>query len=83
VLASIADSACGYAAYTMMPDRSNVLTVEFKINFLKPANTNKIWAIGKVLQAGKTLVICEGMVTDETQEIIFARMQATLISINM
>jgi uncharacterized protein (TIGR00369 family) len=82
VLTSIVDSACGYAAYTMMPEDSDVLTVEFKINFLKPARTNKIYAIGTVIQSGKTLVICDGIVTDEKQDIVFAKMTATLICIN-
>src|SRR4249919_2023441 len=44
VLTAIADSACGYAAYTMMPEQSDVLTVEFKINFLKPANSERLIA---------------------------------------
>jgi uncharacterized protein (TIGR00369 family) len=82
VLTSIVDSACGYAAYTMMPEQSDVLTVEFKINFLKPANCGKVYAIGTVIQAGKTLVICEGTVTNEKQDVIFAKMTATLITIN-
>jgi uncharacterized protein (TIGR00369 family) len=81
VLTSIVDTACGYAAYTTMPEGSDVLTVEFKINFMKPANTDKIYATGTVIQAGKTLVICEGKVTNEKQDIVFAKMIATLISI--
>jgi uncharacterized protein (TIGR00369 family) len=81
VLTSIADSACGYAAYTKMPEGSNVLSVEFKVNFLKPAKANKIIATGKVIQAGRTLVICEGVVTDETRERVFARMLATMITV--
>ncbi len=81
VLTSIVDSACGYAAYTMMPDHSDVLTVEFKINFLKPAKAGKILAIGKVIQAGKKLVVCEGIVTDEKEEVVFAKMTATLMTI--
>ncbi len=52
VLTSIVDSACGYAGLTMMPENVEVLTVEFKVNFLKPAKTNRIIAIGKVLQSG-------------------------------
>lgn len=81
VMTSIVDSACGYAAYTMMPEDSDVLTVEFKINFMKPANTNKIIATGKVIQAGKTLVVCEGTVTDESGLTVYAKMTATLITI--
>jgi uncharacterized protein (TIGR00369 family) len=82
VMTSIVDSACGYAAYTMMPNQSDVLTVEFKINFLKPANTNNIYAIGTVIQAGRKLVICDGIVTNEKQDKVFAKMTATLITIN-
>lgn len=81
VMTSLVDSACGYAAYTMMPDQSDVLTVEFKINFLKPGKTDKILATGNVLQAGKQLIVCEGVVTDVKREILFARMTSTLITI--
>src|SRR5882724_3611886 len=67
VITSIVDSACGYAAYTMMKEDKDVLSVEFKVNFLKPANTERIIAIGKVLQSGKTLTVCEGSVYDAKQ----------------
>lgn len=60
VTTSIADSACGYAALTLMPENAEVLSVEFKINLLKPTNTDKLIAVGKVLQSGKKLTICEG-----------------------
>ena len=82
VLTSIADSACGYAALTVMPPGKDVLSVEFKINLLKPANTSKIIATGTVLQSGKTLTICEGNVFDETQTKLIARMTATMIAVD-
>lgn len=81
VTTSIADSACGYAALTMMPENAEVLSVEFKINLLKPANTNKLIAVGKVLQSGKKLTICEGYVYDQTEERLIAKMTATMIAI--
>lgn len=81
VLTSIVDSACGYAALTMMPEEKEVLSVEFKINFLKPANTSRIIAIGSVLQSGKTLTVCEGHVYDETKTKLLAKMTATMIAI--
>ena len=81
VLASIVDSACGYAALTTMPDDADVLSVEFKINLLRPAKANKIIAIGTVFKAGKTLTICDGIVTDETEEKVLAKMTATMICI--
>ncbi|MDO9377000.1 MAG: PaaI family thioesterase [Ferruginibacter sp.] len=80
VATSIADSACGYAALTMLTDNFDVLTIEFKVNFLKPAKTNKLIAIGKVLQSGKTLTVCDGFVYDETETKLIAKMTATIIS---
>lgn len=79
VATSIADSACGYAALTMMSENAEVLSVEFKINFLKPAKTPKLIAIGKVLQSGKTLTVCEGFVFDSKEEKLIAKMTATMI----
>lgn len=79
VATSIIDSACGYAALTMLTDNFEVLTIEFKVNFLKPAKTNKLIAIGKVLQSGKTLTVCEGFVYDETETKLIAKMTATII----
>ena len=80
IITSIADSSCGYAALTLLSDSFEVLTTEFKVNFLKPAKTNKLIAIGKVLQAGKTLTVCEGFVYDETETKLIAKMTATIIS---
>src|SRR5262245_11798859 len=55
VVASLADVACGYAALSKMPDDREVLTVEFKIHFLKPAKTDRVIVVGEVVQAGRTL----------------------------
>ena len=82
VITSIADVACGYAALTTMAKGSEVLTVEFKTNFIRSARTNKIIATGKVVKSGKTLVFCEGLITGPKEEKIFATMQATMICIN-
>lgn len=81
VVTTILDSACGYAALTTMPENANVLTVEFKVNFLKPAKTGKLIAIGKVLQSGRILTICEGHVYDSSQEILISKMTATMIAV--
>lgn len=81
VLTSIVDSACGYAGLTMMPDLAEVLTVEFKINFMKPAKTDKLLALGSVLHSGRTLTICEGYVYDSTEETLIAKMTATMITV--
>jgi uncharacterized protein (TIGR00369 family) len=53
IVATMADSACGYAAYSLMPAENAVLTVEFKINLLAPAHGEAFVARGRVLRAGK------------------------------
>ncbi len=78
VLSSIVDSACGYAALTMMPEDADVLSVEFKVNLLRPAMADKIIATGEVLKNGRTLVVAEGIVTDESGDKIFAKMVGTM-----
>jgi uncharacterized protein (TIGR00369 family) len=80
VVTSLADVSCGYAALTTMPEDSEVLTVEFKINLLRPANADKIIATGRVIKAGKTLVVTESTVTDESGDNVIAKMLATMIA---
>lgn len=58
VVTSIADSACGYAAFTLMPEGSNVLTVEFKVHLLRPADGAALEARAEVVRAGRTLSVC-------------------------
>jgi uncharacterized protein (TIGR00369 family) len=58
VTGAVADSACGYAAYTLMPADSSVLTVEYKINLLAPADGDELIARARVVRSGKTLKIC-------------------------
>jgi uncharacterized protein (TIGR00369 family) len=83
VMASIADSACGYAALTAAPEGKDVLSVEFKINLMKPANTNKIVATARVIQAGKTLTICEATVHDASGQKLIAKMTATMMIVDI
>jgi len=58
VTGAIADSACGYAAYTLMSADSSVLTVEYKMNLLAPADGEELIARARVVRSGKTLKIC-------------------------
>src|SRR5512140_2008257 len=58
-VASIADSACGYAAFTLMPADAGVLAVEFKINLMSPAKGARLVARGRVVRAGRTLSVCQ------------------------
>jgi uncharacterized protein (TIGR00369 family) len=63
VIAAIADSAAGYAALSLIPDGEEVLTVEFKLNLLTPAEGELLVARGRVLRAGRTLTVCQSTVT--------------------
>ena len=65
VVATIADSACGYAALTVMPAEAAVLTTEFKLNLLSPAKGERLRAVGRVVRPGRKLVVCLGEVFAE------------------
>jgi uncharacterized protein (TIGR00369 family) len=83
VVTSIVDTACGAAAATLMPEGRNVVSVEFKINLLAPAAGDFLRAIGRVVRAGRTLIVCSGevfAVDGETSRII-AMMQATMMAV--
>ena len=79
-IATIADSACGYAALSVMPRDAAVLTTEFKINLLAPAKGERLRAIGRVVRSGKKLVITLGEVFVEEGG---ARKQVALITATM
>lgn len=78
---SVIDSACGYAALTMMPADAAVLSVEFKMNMLAPAKGERVIAIGTVKKAGRTLIVCVGDVFAEMggQRKLVATMTATMM----
>ena len=57
IVTTIADSACGYAAYSLMPPKSEVLSVEFKVNLLRPAKGEMFLAAAEVIKSGKSLTV--------------------------
>jgi uncharacterized protein (TIGR00369 family) len=81
VVAAIADTASGYAAYTTMPADASVLTVEFKINLVNPATGDRLRAEAKVRKSGRTLVIVAATVSAICGEkvVICAEMLGTFI----
>lgn len=83
IVTTLIDSTCGYAAYTLMPADSRVLSVEFKVNFLSPAQGERFRAEGHVVKSGKTLTVCEGKLfaIQAEGEKLVAIMQATMICI--
>ncbi len=83
IVTTLMDSACGFAAYTLMPVDSRVLSVEFKVNLLNPAQGERFRAEGRVIKPGKTLTVCEGRLfsLSDAGEKLVAVMQATMICI--
>ena len=77
VIAAIGDTACGYAALTLMPAGSEVWSVEFKINLLAPALGRRFIARGRVIRSGRTLTVCSADIA--TDERVIATMTGTFI----
>jgi uncharacterized protein (TIGR00369 family) len=59
VVGMIADSAGGYAAFTLMPADASVLTIEYKINMLAPAEGESLLAVGQVLRPGRSISVAQ------------------------
>ena len=82
IVTAIADSACGYAALSLMPPGVGVLTIEFKVNLLSPASGVRLVAMGRVVKPGRTLMVCTGEVAaarDDGTVRPVALMQATMM----
>ena len=82
-VAAIADSAAGYAALSLMPPGTGVLSTEFKINLLSPAKGDRIVARGRVVKSGRTLTVAQSEVFAETggEERLVALLTATLMTV--
>lgn len=81
VVTAALDSACGYAALTLMPAGSEVLSVEFKVNLLAPAEGERLVGEGEVVRAGRTLTVCRGEAFAEegSARVHVATMLATMV----
>jgi uncharacterized protein (TIGR00369 family) len=80
IVVTALDSACGYAALTLMPADMEVLTAEFKVNLLAPASGDSLVAEGQVVRAGRTLTVCRGdAFTENVERVHVATMLATII----
>jgi len=78
---SVLDSACGYAASTLMEADAAVLTVEFKVNLLEPAVGEPLVAYGRVVRAGRTITVCRAEAVAQGDEAVVAIMTATIMSV--
>jgi uncharacterized protein (TIGR00369 family) len=84
MVATALDSACGYAAATLMPADAGVLTIEFKINLMAPAEGQRFRMVGQVLKPGRTVTFTEGQawaVDAQGGEKLIATLVATLMTV--
>jgi uncharacterized protein (TIGR00369 family) len=83
VVTSALDSACGYAAFSLMPAGAGVLSVEFKTNLLAPARGDELIARGRVIRAGRTVTVCQADAFMRTgaDETLVATMLATMMTV--
>jgi uncharacterized protein (TIGR00369 family) len=85
MLAAALDSACGYAAFSLMPADAAVLTIEFKINLLAPARGPRFRFEGVVVKPGRTISVVDGRAqqfeADGSAEKLIATMSATVMTV--
>lgn len=82
-LTTVVDTACGYAAFTLMPPGAAVLTVEFKMNLLAPGKGEAALARARVVKAGRTLSVVSGdvLAVEQGEERLVATMTATVMTV--
>ncbi len=83
VMASLMDSACGYAAFSLMPADSDVLSIEYKVNMLRPAKGDSFLASGTVIKPGKSIYVCQGeayAINGDKRKLV-ATMSATMMAV--
>lgn len=83
VITTVLDSACGYAAYSLMQPGAEVLAIEFKVNFLAPAVGEKFIARARVIRAGRTITVCQadGIMLRDGEERHVATMVGTMMAV--
>jgi len=84
IISTALDSACGYAAYSLMPENTAVLTIEFKINFLAPGQGERFLFRGSVTKPGRNIIVADGQayaLAPDGGTKLLATMTATLMSL--
>jgi uncharacterized protein (TIGR00369 family) len=83
MVATALDSACGYAAFTLMPADAGILTIEYKINLVAPGKGQRFRMEGQVIKPGRTITLVEGraFAIDDGKEKLIATMTATEMTI--
>lgn len=83
IIATVLDTSCGYAAFSLMPEDAAILTVEFKINLLAPARGDQFAFRSWVVKPGRTITVCEAhaFAIDGGEEKLIATMTGTLMAL--
>jgi uncharacterized protein (TIGR00369 family) len=84
IISTVLDSACGYAAFSLMPVESAVLTVEFKTNLLAPAKGDRFTCSAQVVKPGRTLTVCDARAFSmdrDGKERLIATMTGTIMAV--
>lgn len=83
IVSTVLDSACGYAAFSLMPADAAVLSIEFKVNLLAPAKGERFEAVAEVVKPGRTITVVEGrlfVLTGEERKLV-ATMNGTMMAV--
>lgn len=83
VLATLADHTAGYSAYTIVPENMRILTIEFKINYFKPAIGDEVICKSKVINSGKKIIVAESEIYDlvDNEERFISKAIVTLTAV--
>jgi uncharacterized protein (TIGR00369 family) len=83
IITTALDTACGYAAFSLMPDDAAVLTVEFKTNLVAPARGDHFLFRARVLKPGRTITVCDAQAfaVEGGNEKLVATMTGTLMAL--
>ncbi len=84
IIATALDSACGYAAFSLMPENAGVLTIEFKVNLLAPGKGERFLFRGSVTKPGRTIIVADGQAYafgDDGEAKLIATMTGTMMTI--
>ncbi|MEO9340052.1 PaaI family thioesterase [Mesorhizobium sp. SB112] len=84
VISTALDSACGYAAYSLMPENAAVLTIEFKVNLLAPGKGERFLFRGSVTKPGRTIIVADGQayaIAADGEAKLVATMTGTMMTV--
>ncbi|MBL8582724.1 MAG: PaaI family thioesterase [Rhizobiaceae bacterium] len=84
IISAVLDSACGYAAFSLIPENASVLTIEFKVNLLAPGRGERFLFRGSVTKPGRTIVVADGQAyafSAEGEARLIATMTGTMMTV--